>query len=291
MRRQSREPQDNGRENWDRDDNRRQQMRGSESEHDRSDEQYRSRSMSGQDMWDDDLQQGSSGDYGRSDDGQYGGQQRGGYGQYGGQERGGHGQYGGREQSGNFNQGRGRDYTGRVSSPGHSGGYEVSRRQDQGYPDDDANRGYSGGGGGRMQGGGQGSRGYGSGAGGAYGGGGYASNFAGGGQPSSGERENHRGRGPKGYKRSDDRIKEDVNDRITDDGSLNASDISVDVSDQEVTLKGTVQTRWEKRRAEDCAESVSGVDHVQNNLRVKSSSDETTASQASSSSDGTKTSR
>ncbi|AZQ69668.1 BON domain-containing protein [Silicimonas algicola] len=249
-------------------------------------------------MRDDDPQQGSSGDYGRSDDGQYDGQLPGRYGQYGGQERGGYGQYGGREQSGSFNQGRGRDYSGRVSSPGHSGGYEVSRRQDPGYRDDDADRGYSssgggysGGGGGTMQGGGQGSRGYGSGAGGAYGGSGYASDFAGGGQPSSGERQNHRGRGPKGYKRSDDRIREDVNDRITDDGSLDASDISVEVSDQEVTLNGTVQTRWEKRRAEDCAESVSGVGHVQNNLRVKSSSDETTASQASSSSDGTKRSR
>jgi hypothetical protein len=41
------------------------------------------------------------------------------------------------------------------------------------------------------------------------------------------------------------------------------------VSNQEVTLSGTVHTRRQKRLAEECAESVSGVKHVQNNLRVK----------------------
>jgi hypothetical protein len=36
-----------------------------------------------------------------------------------------------------------------------------------------------------------------------------------------------------------------------------------------VTLTGTVPTREQRRRAEDIAESISGVTHVQNNLRVK----------------------
>ncbi|MCV2868662.1 BON domain-containing protein [Defluviimonas sp. WL0002] len=79
----------------------------------------------------------------------------------------------------------------------------------------------------------------------------------------------HRGRGPKNYTRSDERIFEDVNDRLTDDESLDATDISVEVKDREVTLDGTVQSRYAKRRAEDCADMVSGVQHVQNNLRVK----------------------
>jgi osmotically-inducible protein OsmY len=83
------------------------------------------------------------------------------------------------------------------------------------------------------------------------------------------ERDEHRGRGPKGYARSDDRIKEDVNDRLTDEGSLDASDIEVQVSSREVTLSGEVHSREDKRRAEDIAEMVSGVSHVQNNLRVK----------------------
>jgi osmotically-inducible protein OsmY len=83
------------------------------------------------------------------------------------------------------------------------------------------------------------------------------------------EQDEHRGRGPKGYTRSDERIKEDVHDRLTDDGWLDASDIEVQVSSSEVTLTGQVSSREEKRRAEDIVEAVSGVKHVQNNLRVK----------------------
>ena len=80
--------------------------------------------------------------------------------------------------------------------------------------------------------------------------------------------EDHRGKGPKGYKRSDQRVLEDVNDRLSDDGSIDASDISVTIQDGEVTLTGTVQSKFAKRRAEDCTDAVSGVQHVQNNLRV-----------------------
>jgi len=78
----------------------------------------------------------------------------------------------------------------------------------------------------------------------------------------------HRGRGPKGYVRSDERIREDVCDRLSDDSLVDASDIEVSVMGSEVTLSGTVQTREERRRAEDCAERVLGVSHVQNNLRL-----------------------
>ncbi len=83
------------------------------------------------------------------------------------------------------------------------------------------------------------------------------------------EQDEHRGRGPKGYARSDERIREDVSDRLTDDGWLDASDIEVQVSNREVTLTGAVNSREDKRRAEDLAETVSGIQHVQNNLRVK----------------------
>ncbi len=77
----------------------------------------------------------------------------------------------------------------------------------------------------------------------------------------------HRGRGPKNYARSDERICDDINDRLTEDMWIDASEIEVSVSAGEVQLTGTVDDRWTKRRAEDCAESVSGVRHVQNNLR------------------------
>jgi len=82
----------------------------------------------------------------------------------------------------------------------------------------------------------------------------------------------HRGRGPKGYARSDDRIREDVCDRLSDDPWVDASEIDVTVSNREVTLSGTVDSREAKRRAEDCVERVSGVTNVNNNLRVQSQS-------------------
>ncbi|MFH1557053.1 MAG: BON domain-containing protein [Pseudomonadota bacterium] len=78
-----------------------------------------------------------------------------------------------------------------------------------------------------------------------------------------------RGRGPKNYSRSDDRVREDVSDRLTDDWQVDASEIEVNASGGEVTLTGTVSDRAQRRRAEDVAEQVSGVRHVQNNLRVR----------------------
>lgn len=79
----------------------------------------------------------------------------------------------------------------------------------------------------------------------------------------------HRGRGPRGYTRSDERIREDVSDRLADNPILDASDIEVMVSGGEVTLSGSVDSRYSKRLAEDLADEVSGVNHVQNNLRVR----------------------
>lgn len=78
-----------------------------------------------------------------------------------------------------------------------------------------------------------------------------------------------KGVGPKGYKRSDERIREDVSDRLSDDDMLNASNIEVVVNNCDVTLTGTVDSRWAKRRAEDLAERISGVDNVSNQLRVE----------------------
>lgn len=92
------------------------------------------------------------------------------------------------------------------------------------------------------------------------------------------QRGSHRGKGPRSYQRSDERIEEDVNDRLSDDDWLDASDIEVSVAEREVTLDGFVDSRSSKRRAEDCAESVSGVDHVQNNLRVRPNGERETSS-------------
>lgn len=85
-------------------------------------------------------------------------------------------------------------------------------------------------------------------------------------------RGEYRGKGPKNYSRSDDRIKEDINDRLSDDPFIDASDIDVTVSSGEVTLTGTVDHRSTKRRAEDLAEAVSGVKNVENRIRVMQTS-------------------
>jgi osmotically-inducible protein OsmY len=77
-----------------------------------------------------------------------------------------------------------------------------------------------------------------------------------------------RGKGPQGYKRSDDRISDDANERLTDDTWLDASNVTVSVSGGEVTLSGTVENREAKHRAERLVEDISGVTHVQNNLRI-----------------------
>lgn len=78
-----------------------------------------------------------------------------------------------------------------------------------------------------------------------------------------------RGRGPKNYRRSDERIAEEIGDRMTENDWLDASDVDVAVVNGEATLSGTVDSRYAKRLAEDIAESVSGVTNVQNNLRVR----------------------
>lgn len=80
--------------------------------------------------------------------------------------------------------------------------------------------------------------------------------------------QSFRGRGPRGYKRSDDRIREDVCDRLTEDHDVDASDIEVVVQAGEVTLEGTVGERRLKWMAEEIASRCSGVLDVHNHLRV-----------------------
>ncbi len=87
----------------------------------------------------------------------------------------------------------------------------------------------------------------------------------------------HRGRGPRGYRRADERIRDDINDRLTDHPYIDATDIEVGVNSGEVTLTGAVENRQAKRLAEDIADSVSGVTNVENRLRVNRGAIDTTA--------------
>jgi hypothetical protein len=79
------------------------------------------------------------------------------------------------------------------------------------------------------------------------------------------------GMGPQNGQRPDQRIEEDVCDRLTTHGHLDARHISVNVKDGEVTLTGTVDSRQEKRTADAIADSVSGVKDVHNQLKVQQS--------------------
>ncbi|HTO55817.1 MAG TPA: BON domain-containing protein [Myxococcota bacterium] len=76
------------------------------------------------------------------------------------------------------------------------------------------------------------------------------------------------GKGPKGYRRSDERIQEDVSQALSDHPELDASEIEVSVENGEVTLKGTVDERRAKRMAEECIEHVPGVHDVRNEIRM-----------------------
>jgi hypothetical protein len=76
------------------------------------------------------------------------------------------------------------------------------------------------------------------------------------------------GRGPKDYERSDQRIREDVCDRLMQDPEIDATGLTVNVQGGEVTLEGTVDSKNAKRLAEDVAEDVPGVREVNNRLRV-----------------------
>jgi BON domain-containing protein len=88
-------------------------------------------------------------------------------------------------------------------------------------------------------------------------------------RPESATRGRFTGRGPKGYTRSDERIQEDVSDRLEQHGEIDATDIEVRVSNGEVTLEGTVEDRRTKRLAEDIIETCPGVKQVHNRIRVQ----------------------
>ncbi len=77
------------------------------------------------------------------------------------------------------------------------------------------------------------------------------------------------GYGPSDWQRSDENIREDVNERLTLHGHLDARQVHVQVDNGVVTLTGNVPSRREKRLAEDIVDSVNGVQDVQNQLHIE----------------------
>jgi hypothetical protein len=99
-----------------------------------------------------------------------------------------------------------------------------------------------------------------------FGGGGWD---AGGGGFESGRQGQGRyqGKGPKGYQRADDRVIDDVCQALERDPYIDASEIEVSCQKGEIVLKGNVESRDAKRRAEHCIEDLPGVKDVRNELR------------------------
>jgi hypothetical protein len=83
------------------------------------------------------------------------------------------------------------------------------------------------------------------------------------------------GRGPKGYKRSDDRIKEDICEQLWRSETIDSSEVTITVREGEVTLTGTVPERWMRHEIENIADESMGVKDIDNNIRIQRQSDET----------------
>jgi osmotically-inducible protein OsmY len=77
------------------------------------------------------------------------------------------------------------------------------------------------------------------------------------------------GMGPEGYHPNDERILEEVNDRLMQHGWLDARAVRVQVEDGHVTLSGRVDSRRARQMAAETAASVLGVRGVENDLQIR----------------------
>jgi hypothetical protein len=78
-----------------------------------------------------------------------------------------------------------------------------------------------------------------------------------------------RNKSPKNYRRTDERIREDICERLWADHTLDVGDVEVHVRDAVVHLEGTVRLRRMKHTIEDIAANCSGVEDVDNRIRVQ----------------------
>lgn len=79
----------------------------------------------------------------------------------------------------------------------------------------------------------------------------------------------HFGKGPKNWKRSDERIREEACEALYSSYDVDASNIEVNVKDGCIHLRGTVDSRRSKILAEQEVEDIAGVTDVQNELRIE----------------------
>lgn len=76
------------------------------------------------------------------------------------------------------------------------------------------------------------------------------------------------GTGPRFQRRSDDKIREEIWELLSNNADLDASEVEVHVEGGEVTLSGTVESRDARWLTEDLVTSVSGVREVYNQIKV-----------------------
>jgi hypothetical protein len=92
--------------------------------------------------------------------------------------------------------------------------------------------------------------------------------------------------GPKGYTRSDERLREDISERLMMADSIDSSEVTVTVKDCLVTLEGTVPNRYMKHSIEDLVDSAPGVQDIDNRIRVERGESRSGASQSTSGTSG-----
>jgi osmotically-inducible protein OsmY len=98
-------------------------------------------------------------------------------------------------------------------------------------------------------------------------------NFGGEGGPVNwmhpGEPGKFTGPGPRNYTRTDERILEDINEELMHHPMIDAVNIEVSVEDEEVTLRGNVDSRDMKRLAGNVVWSIWGVKEVHNQIQIR----------------------
>lgn len=86
------------------------------------------------------------------------------------------------------------------------------------------------------------------------------------------QQPNHRGHGPKGYRRSDERLREAVCERLLEDPDIDAREITVQVADGVVTLDGHIESRPAKHIVENLVDDCSGVKEIRNLIAIHTAS-------------------
>jgi hypothetical protein len=81
-------------------------------------------------------------------------------------------------------------------------------------------------------------------------------------------KKNYYGLGPKGYKRSDMRLKDEACLLMNQDPILDSTNIQIDVLNNVIYLRGIVDSRRDKKRAEVLVEDIYGIEDVQNQLKI-----------------------